>query len=418
MKSYYIISLIGEISKGIRRLVNQKVIRKEQKVILYGLDRYAFAMRTILSNLGYNNIEGYVSDDEALVLQYQSEIENFSCRFLNKRTDMIQVWKLGERLLPMDPAAVILLASKSCQEEKKKLEALGYQENVHYYVVYDFAEKELQEFFAVRPEMLLPEIKQVEKEILIYVDEFCKRQGLRYWVCGGTLLGTLRHKGFIPWDDDIDIFMPWEDYQRLIDTFEESERFGMIGFGVPERNNYLDVFAKIVDKRTIVDEDAGTVRKINPLCIDVFPIIGLPEDIEERHLFFVRYKEFYRRIWEEFYAQNGDVSVFSKWHGKQKEFLSQYDFDRSSYVGIIGTQYGEKDCTTRMAYGETLRMPFEDIEVNVPAGYKEYLDNIYGNDWMEIPEESRRKTHHNMKAYWNITERDVSGTVDRGNESE
>lgn len=402
METYYIKSLIGEVAEGIKRLISQKVIQRERKVILYGLDRYSFAMRTILSNLGYNNIEGYVSDHKALVLQYQTEIENFSCRFLNQRTDVIKVWSLEE--MPMDPNAVILLASKSCQEEKQKLEAFGYRESIHYYVVCDFEEKEWKAFFEKRPRMTLPEIKTVEKGILTYVDEFCRKQGFRYWVCGGTLLGTLRHQGFIPWDDDIDIFLPWKDYQRLIKAFEETEQFCMLGFGTSERNDYPDLWAKAADKRTIIDEDIGTVRKRNPLWIDIFPLIGLPEEEEERLLFFDRYKELNRQIWQDFYAENGSIDVFSKWYGKQKGFLSQYDFDQSSYVGVLGTKYGERDHTARRVYEETLRMSFEDIEVNVPAGYQEYLDNLYGSDWMELPEESKRKTHHRISAYWNIPE--------------
>ena len=81
--------------------------------------------------------------------------------------------------------------------------------------------------------------------------------------------------------------------------------------------------------------------------------------------------------------------------------MSKYDFDEASYVGVLGTAYGERDCTTRRVYNGTLRMPFEDIEVNVPVGFEEYLGNLYGSDWMTLPDESKRKTHHNISAYWN-----------------
>ena len=89
MSSYSIKSIIGEIAKGIEKLIAEGTITPDRKVILYGLDRYSFAMRTILANLGYDNIEGYISDEEALVMQYQSEIKNFACRFLNHGTDAI-----------------------------------------------------------------------------------------------------------------------------------------------------------------------------------------------------------------------------------------------------------------------------------------------------------------------------------------
>lgn len=401
MESYYIKSIIAEIAKGIETLIAQKVIVKDKRVLLYGLDRYSFAMRTILSNLGYHNIEGYISDDELLVLQRKSEVKNFACRFLNGENDIIHVWGLEERLALFDKDAVILLADEAWESKKRKLESLGYQEKVHFYIVYDFREKELEEVLAQKIPMSLPEVKQTEKEILVYVDKLCRKYDLRYWVCGGTLLGTIRHKGFIPWDDDIDIFLPWQDYLRFMGIFEETERFGLLGFGTGRNNDFPDLLAKAVDKRTIVDENIGTVRKINPLWIDIFPLIGLPEDAEERHLFFMSYKELNRQIWQEFYAANGRIDVFPKWFEKQKEFLSRYDFDQSSYVGVLGTRYGERDCTTRQVYQETRRMRFEGIMVNVPVGYQEYLDRLYGSDWMEIPEESKRKTHHDMRIYWN-----------------
>lgn len=401
MESYYLKSIIKEIADGIKILIGQNKIIKENKVILYGLDRYSFAMRTILSNLGYHNIQGYISGDEALAAQYQFDIKNFACRFLNHETDVIPVWNIEERLVPFDQNILILIASKDYAGIKQSLEELGYKENCHFFKVYDFQDRKLKDFFQDKSPMTLAEVQRAEKQILAYVDGLCRRHGLRYWVCGGTLLGTIRHKGFIPWDDDIDIFLPWKDYLKLIEFFEETKRFGMMGFGTSGINDFPDPFAKVLDKRAVIYEDIGTMWKVNPLWIDVFPLVGLPEDRGERKIFFARYKELNRRIWEEFYAANGETAGFPKWFQRQKEFLEKYDFEKASYVGVLGTAYGERDCTARQVYSATLRKPFEDIEVNVPAGYKEYLDNLYGKDWIQIPDESKRKTHHNIQFYWN-----------------
>ena len=142
MESRFIKSMIGEIAKGIEALINQEVIDRDKKVILYGLDRYSFAMRTILSNLGFNNIEGYISDDEAAVIQHRMEMKNFACRYLSGERDLIPVWTLQERLQPFDENAIILLAAKEHEAEKSELESMGYQEGRHYFTVYNFQEDE------------------------------------------------------------------------------------------------------------------------------------------------------------------------------------------------------------------------------------------------------------------------------------
>ena len=400
MGKFYIKSMIGEVASGISRLIEQNVIRHDRRVILYGLDRYAFAMRTILANLGFHNVECYLSDDEAVVIAVQRDIENFRCRFLNTSQELIRAAMVTERLCPFDDGALILIASADYGQIRERLEKLGYREEIHFYKVCDFADPELRAMTAGAAEMTLGEIQDVLKGILAYVDGLCAQHHLRYWVCGGTLLGTARHRGFIPWDDDADIFMPWQDYLRFFALFQETERFTALGMGTGEVNDFCDPFAKIADKRTLLIEDIGTVKKINPLALDVFPLVGMPADARQRKLFFAQYQELNRSIWQDFYANNGDPSVFAGWYRKQREYLGQYDFDASEWVGVLGTAYGERDCTGRGVYDTTVRMPFEDIEVNVPTGYREYLDNLYGRDWMSLPEESERHSHHNVVSFW------------------
>ena len=121
METYWIKSMIGAIAEGIEQLVRQGVIHAERKVILHGLDRNSFAMRTILSNLGYSNVEGYISDDKVLVLQYKKEIKNFACRFLNNKTEHIDLLTVEERLKRDYHKVTILITSKYYEKEKERL---------------------------------------------------------------------------------------------------------------------------------------------------------------------------------------------------------------------------------------------------------------------------------------------------------
>jgi phosphorylcholine metabolism protein LicD len=399
MKKYYLESIINEIYKGIQNLVNKNIINKETKIILYGLDTYSFAMRTILSNLGYR-VDCYILDDEDKVIGTERSIKSFASRYLNSKRDIIDVCIINERLIPYDSNAIILITSSNYSEIKGKLAELGYSENLNFYQLFDWDNDLFVESMRGNRELTLHDIQTINKDMLNLFDEYCRKNNFRYWVCGGTLLGTIRHKGFIPWDDDIDVFMPWNDYQRFISEYDKNSLYELIGPDITDRSDYYDIWSKIIDYKTMLREDGGFVRKIHPISLDIFPLVGMPADTAERHLFFANYMEMNKRIWEDFYANNGDFSVFNKWYLKQKEFLCRFDFDSSKYVGVLGTGYGEKDCTTCGVYSETIRMPFEDIEVNVPVGYKEYLDNLYGENWMELPKPEYRVSHHDMIGYW------------------
>ena len=399
MKSYYIESIINQMALAIQDLITKQAITNSDKIILYGMDTLSFGMKTILANEGYE-IEGYITDNEILCMQMRRRLKASVSRYVRTSRDMVFIGSVKERLIPFDPEVKVLIADRNYEIIRNELILLGYEENRHFYCVYDQKKDDFADLVANRKKLTVREIQEDIKPLLKMVDDFCNENRIRYWVCGGTMLGTIRHKGFIPWDDDVDIFMPWQDYQRFVREFKDNERYELIGPDKCDRKDYFELFSKLIDKKTIVREKSAHVNKIHPIAVDIFPLIGLPDKSEERKLFFAQYYEMEKAIWEDFYKHNGDVSVYNEWYPRQKAFLEKYDFDRADYVGVLATAYQDRDCTTRQVYSETLRMPFEDMEVNVPVGYKEYLDNLYGSNWMELPEESKRNSHHHMEAYW------------------
>lgn len=396
MSVYYLKSIIYEIAQEISRLIEKNIITNNKRIFLYGFDTYSFAMKTILANNGFKT-DGYVSDDVEQIIAYKRQAKA-ALHYLNSTRDMINISAIEEELIPFDDSIIVLNASKDCPISK--IINLGYHQNSHIFQVFDWEQNIFAETMRNKKRMNIRDIQDVAKEILCKVDAFCLENGIRYWVCGGTLLGTIRHKGFIPWDDDVDIFMPWDDYRRFISEFSYKGMYQIISPENVDRSDFYGLFSKIFDDKTMVMENEPLVRFIHPVAIDVFPLIGMPGKKEERCIFFRRYRELMHQITEDFYANNGDYGVYNKWYSAQKEFLEKYDFAQSDFVGVLGTGYGERDCASASIYDATIRLPFEDIRVNVPVGYREYLDNLYGKDWAELPPEEKRKSHHGMEAYW------------------
>ena len=390
-----LISVINEISKGIDKLIESKIIVPQKKIVIFGLGRYPYAMRTILEHRNYR-IFAYLVEDEASRIRERRNLMDFSSRFLNSDRDVISI--IGfEDLCSIDCDEYVILY---LDNENNNEEHLGLNEKyTNAFCVYDFSNKDITEAIAGGRLITIDEVKNIELQILDYLAEVCREKNLRYWLCGGSLLGAIRHGGIIPWDDDIDIAMPYEDYKVLMTSFPKHPFYYPVGIDVPESEVFIEPFAKIVDNRTVVVENMKTVKRIGGVCIDIFPLVGLPDDDKDRLLFFKKYRELEKCIWQDFYKNDGDISIFEYWVDKQREFLNKYSFDESKHVGIIGTLYDEKDQVSRSAYNETIQKEFDGLNVNIPLGYEEFLVNQYGEDWNIPPKEEDRVLRHDIDAY-------------------
>ena len=127
--------------------------------------------------------------------------------------------------------------------------------------------------------LTLKEIQKIEFEILKEFAQFCAKHNLKYYLAGGTLLGAIRHKGFIPWDDDIDVCMPRKDYMYFINNFDEWNR--KLKVKCNYKSNIDAPFAKIVNLDTIIYSKYANNNIDTNICIDIFPVDGLPENLNE-----------------------------------------------------------------------------------------------------------------------------------------
>lgn len=258
--------------------------------------------------------------------------------------------------------------------------------------------------------MSLEEMKSIELEMLIHIDKFCKEHNICYSLCGGTLLGAIRHQGFIPWDDDIDIFMPRPDYQRFIALYNNFHpRFTLQN--IYNDDSYYFLHSKVYDNRTVLVESSAC----NGVFIDIFPIDGLPEYSEcqkyyDRMMCLVhrlaktskvyKYKENFLYHYISYGLKRIIYPSRKKIICQLDEMFSQYPFYESQYAGaIVARRYRLKEHMESSIFKQYSSVKFEGHFFSVIKEYDVYLRNIYGN-YMDLPPVEKRVSHHNFVVYW------------------
>lgn len=257
----------------------------------------------------------------------------------------------------------------------------------------------------------LKEHHDILLNILCIVDDFCQKRNLRYSLAGGTLLGAVRHHGFIPWDDDIDIMMPREDYDIFSSEFNGYCDYLRSFTDVVNKENIIHFFwVKVEDVRTVMTEKGMNTFSYG-VNIDVFPIDGFPDNSRQQKSF-VSQMDRLRELFylsTQHYKQSFDLKrkikiVVAKIIGEKRLLkltgsrMTKYSFAKSQFVGAVTGRYGLKEIYPRYVFDEYEYLDFENRKFMCISAYDAYLKQHYG-DYMKLPKESERVTH-SSKAFW------------------
>lgn len=261
----------------------------------------------------------------------------------------------------------------------------------------------------------IDELKQLQISLLDELKIYCEENNLTYFLAYGTLIGAIRHHGYIPWDDDVDVIMPRDDYDYLINNFNNdvSESFSVVDYKI-DKNYYLP-FAKLVRTDTVLKEEIDSPFEIG-VYLDVFPLDNMGSSKAEARInlaiaYFLNalqtfmnvpikkdrafYKNAILLFGKIFTSTISNVTV-SKWI----ELFSK--FKRGNrYVGVMAGVLKNNDSRIfdPKWFENSTSVTFENKQYAAPNGYDKLLNTVYGN-YMKLPPEKDRVPHHSFEAWY------------------
>lgn len=262
----------------------------------------------------------------------------------------------------------------------------------------------------------LREIQLISVGILEKLVDFLEGNDIHYFLAWGTLLGAVRHQGFIPWDDDIDIMMFREDYEQFVSLAKDGIADN-IDILIPNKTpEYYFPNIRVCDNRTIVEQENINYKK-HGVWVTVFPIDFMPENKVTRFIYDFETRLMCSIIYNLLSIKVEANSLFRKTIKyierfffpprrikstaiKADRIFKKYDNFKSNYLAIVTTYTSRRKLFKKEWFDAAVTyMPFEGRDYKVPMGYSEVLTSLYG-DYKELPPVDQRSPKHNYKAFW------------------
>ena len=254
--------------------------------------------------------------------------------------------------------------------------------------------------------------KKLLIDMLKDIVNFCENNNINYFLSEGTMLGAVRHKGFIPWDDDIDIMMDLDNYNNFFNNFK-SEKYKALNS--ENDKEYYYSFGKVVDTRTYIKEYGNRNISNMGLYIDIFPVLNFSNNkfIRKVDLFknemYSKFNFYYRINKEELIKRNNydfkNSLLFNLFHNninglkrRNRNLLKLGSKSKTNYNFLSGSVYKEQAINSRYV-DDYIYMDFEGLKCRIPKKYDEYLKSRYHN-YMELPPIDKRVCPHSNDVFW------------------
>lgn len=272
----------------------------------------------------------------------------------------------------------------------------------------------------MQEKIALEQVQEIEFGVLKYIKEVCEVNGIQYYLAYGTLIGAARHRGFIPWDDDIDIMMPREDYHKLLLILEKKPHPFYKIISVDTDKRFQVPLAKMVDSRTILKQNYDLIEPV-PLgvYVDIFLLDGAGDDY---NLALKHYDQAFKlyRYWKKsrlkiFPSSMSKIKGLLRWIKNfpfivrgSRYFMKQltrhnttFSYDESKYLATFETGSSDaRKCIWEYSVFEPgTFLEFNDVYFQVPKDYDTVLKSEYG-DYMVLPPEEKRVSHHSYDLKW------------------
>ena len=261
----------------------------------------------------------------------------------------------------------------------------------------------------------LRELQLLQLNAMKHIHQVCLKHNIKYYMIGGTLLGAVRHKGFIPWDDDIDIAMMREDYERFKQIF--ASEFDLSRFFLQHYDSDIDfrpAMLRVCIKNTIQDYPSEIHHKCcKNTYVDIFPLDNVPDSELERDTHIKELLNIDRLInikLYHIYEQNSKLYVLFKrivskllfdplktLQKKRIKSMTKYKDVSTKCVASTVSKYGyRKQIMDRNIYGNPVLYDFEDTQLFGVEQVDVYLTQLFGKKYMEIPPENKREVPHDV----------------------